>query len=214
METLARWITRYAAWIIAVVAILFIVCGLYSTNLTDRLSGGGWTLPGSEEARAERAQDAGFVGRGSSSLTVAIRDDRFGAPSGEFDQRIAGVTERIAADARLHVRGQTGWSSLPSPQRDEYLGRDGHTTLTTFELGVDDGTAKRILPEVEREVSAFQSDGLHVHLVGQAAAFAATNEVGSAALTRIELVLLPLVVAILLVLYRSIVAALISLGWG
>jgi putative drug exporter of the RND superfamily len=214
MEILARWLSRYAGRILAVVVVLLLLCGLYSTHLSSRLSGGGWTLPGSEEARAERAQDAGFVGRGSSSVTLAVRDDRFSAPSTEFDQRVAGVTQRIAADPRLQVRGQVGWASLPSPQRDEFLGRDQRTTLTTLELGIDDGTAKRVLPEVERELSAFDAEGLRVYLVGQAAAFAATNEVGSAALTRVELILLPLLVAILLILYRSIVAALISLGVG
>jgi putative drug exporter of the RND superfamily len=107
-----------------------------------------------------------------------------------------------------------GWTSLPSPQRDEFLGRDGRTTLTTLELGIDDGTAKRVLPEVERELSAFNAEGLRVYLVGQAAAFAATSEVGAESLTRVELILLPLVVAILLILYRSVAAALISLFVG
>ena len=94
------------------------------------------------------------------------------------------------------------------------LGRDARTTLTTLELGIDDGTAKRVLPEVERELSAFNAEGLRVYLVGQAAAFAATNEVGAESLTRVELILLPLVVAILLILYRSVAAALISLVVG
>ena len=107
-----------------------------------------------------------------------------------------------------------GWTSLPSPQRDELLGRDARTTLTTLELGIDDGTAKRVLPEVVRGLSRFNAQGLRVYLVGQAAAFAATNEVGAAALTRVELILLPLVVAILLILYRSVAAALISLVVG
>lgn len=214
MEVLARWVSRCAGRIVAVVVVLVVACGLYSANLSSRLSGGGWTVPGSEEARAEQAQDAGFVGRGSSSVTLAVHDDRFSAPSTEFDQRVAGVTERIAADPRLQVRGQVGWTSLPSPQRDEFLGRDARTALTTLELGIDDGTAKRVLPEVERELAAFDAEGLHVYLVGQAAAFAATNEVGSASLTRVELILLPLVVAILLMLYRSVVAAVISLGVG
>ena len=214
MDVFARWLARYACWIVAVVVVLLVFCGLYSADLSSRLSGGGWTVPGSEEARAERAQDAGFVGRGSSSVTLAVHDDRFSAPSPEFDQRVAGVTRRIAVDPRLQVRGQVGWTSLPSPQREEFLGRDARTTLTTLELGIDDGTAKRVLPEVERDLAAFNADGLRVYLVGQAAAFAATNEVGAAALTRIELILLPLVVTILLILYRSVVSALISLGVG
>ena len=94
------------------------------------------------------------------------------------------------------------------------LGRDGRTTLTTLELGIDDGAAKRVLPEVSGELSRFNAEGLRVYLVGQAAAFAATNDVGATALARVELILLPLVVAILLILYRSVVAALISLGVG
>ena len=79
-----------------------------------------------------------------------------------------------------------GWTSLPSPQRDEFLGRDRRTTLTTLELGIDDGTAKRVLPEVERELSAFDAEGLRVYLVGQAAAFAATNEVGAESRSRVS----------------------------
>ena len=168
-------------------------------------------MPGSEEARAERAQEAGFVGRGSSSVMLLVHDDRFSAPSTEFDQRVAGVIQQITADPRLQIRSQTGWSPLPAPQRDEFLGRDARTTLTTLELGIDDGTAKRVLPEVEREFSRFDAAGLRVYLVGQSAAFAATNEVGAAALTRVELILFPLVVAILMILYRSVAAALISL---
>src|SRR6476661_2325096 len=206
MNTLARWLSRYAVWVVAVAVVLLVLCGLYSANLSSRLSGGGWTVPGSEEARAERAQDAGFVGRGSSSVTLTIHDDRFSAPSPEFDQRVEGVIQQITADPRLQIRSRAGWSSLRAQQRDEFLGRDARTTLTTLELGIDDGTAKRVLPEVERGFSRFDAAGLRVYLVGQAAAFAATTEVGTAALTRVEMILLPLVVAILMILYRSVAA--------
>jgi RND superfamily putative drug exporter len=211
MAILARWVSRYAGWIVTVVVVLLVLCGLYSGHLSSRLSGGGWTVPGSEEARAERAQEAGFVGRGSSSVTLLVHDDRFSAPSPEFGQRVAGVIQQITADPRLQIRSQTGWNPPASPQRDGFLGRDARTTLTTLELGIDDGTAKRVLPEIERGFSRFGAAGLRVYLVGQSAAFAATSEVGAAALTRVELILFPLVVGILMILYRSVAAALISL---
>jgi putative drug exporter of the RND superfamily len=211
MEVLAQWLSRHAGWILAVLAALLVFCGLYSVDLSNRLSGRGWTVPGSEEARAERAQDAGFAERGSSSVTLLIHDDRFSAPSTQFDQRVAGVIQQITSDPRLQVRGHTGWSSLPAPQRDELLGRDARTTLTTLELGIDDGTAKRVLPDVERGFSAFKTAGLRVHLVGQAAAVGAFNDVTAQALSGVEVILFPLVVAILLILYRSVAAALTSL---
>jgi RND superfamily putative drug exporter len=211
MEGLARWVSRYAGWIVVVAVVLLVLCGIYSGQLSSRLSGGGWTVPGSEEARAGRAQEAGFVGRGSSSVILVVHDDRFSAPSTEFQQRLAGVIQQVAGDPRLQIRSQTGWNSLASPQRDGFLGRDARTTLTTLELGIDDGTAKRVLPEVERGFSHFNAAGLRVYLVGQSAAFAATTTVGAAALARVELILFPLVVAILMILYRSVAAALISL---
>ena len=100
---------------------------------------------------------------------------------------------------------------MASPQRDEFLGRDARTTLTTLELGIDDGTAKRVLPEVERGLSRLQRSRVAGLSGGPGGRFGATNEVGAAALTRVELILFPLVVAILLILYRSVAAALISL---
>lgn len=211
MEGLARWVSRYAGWIAVVAGVLLVLCGIYSGQLSSRLSGAGWTVPGSAEARAERVQEAGFIGRGSSSVVLLVRDDRFSAPSTEFTQRVAGVIQQITADPRLHIRSQTGWSPVPAPQQDGFLGRDARTTLTTLELGIDDGTAKRVLPEVERGFSRFNAAGLRVYLVGQSAAFAATSEVGATALTRVELILFPLVVAILMILYRCVAAALISL---
>ena len=142
---------------------------------------------------------------------LLVHDDWFSAPSPEFDRRVADVTEQITADPRLQIRGHMGWSTLPSPQRDELLGRDARTTLTTLELGIDGGAAKRVLPEVEAGLSRFNAQGLRVYLVGQAAAFGATDNIGAVALARVELILLPLVVVILLILYRSAVAALLSM---
>ena len=108
MEILARWLSRYAGWILAVVVVLLLLCGLYSTHLNSRLTGGGWTVPGSQEARAERAQDAGFSGRGSSNVMLLVHDDWFSAPSTEFDRRVADVTEQITADPRLQIREPHG----------------------------------------------------------------------------------------------------------
>ena len=114
MELLGRCIARHARWIVAATVIVLAFCGLYSTQLGGRLSGAGWTVPGSEEARAERAQDAGFAGRGSSSITLAIRDDRFGAASPEFAPRISAAVQQIAADPRLEVRGPAPGSAPPT----------------------------------------------------------------------------------------------------
>ena len=52
MDVFARSLARYARWIVAVVVVLLVVCGLYSADLSSRLSGGGWTVPGSWSSSA------------------------------------------------------------------------------------------------------------------------------------------------------------------
>ncbi len=96
MDVLARWLARHAGWVVAVVSVLLVVSGLYSVQLSSRLSGGGWTVPGSEEARVERAQDAGFTGRGSSSVALLVHDDKYSALSPEFDERVADVIQQVS----------------------------------------------------------------------------------------------------------------------
>ena len=65
MEIFARWLSRYAGWIVAVVVVLLLLCGVYSTQLNGRLSGGGWNAPGSEEARARSPVSSGVDHRAS-----------------------------------------------------------------------------------------------------------------------------------------------------
>ena len=46
MEILVRWLSRYAGWIVGVVAVLLVLCGLSSAHMSSRLNGGRGTLPG------------------------------------------------------------------------------------------------------------------------------------------------------------------------
>jgi RND superfamily putative drug exporter len=162
MEIVARWLSRYAGWILAVVVVLLLLCGLYSTHLNSRLTGGGWTVPGSQEARAEQAQNAGFVGRGSSNVMLLVHDDWFSAPSTEFDRRVADVTEQVTADPRLQIRAH-GLEFVDFAATGELLGRDAddaHNARARIEGGVATGFFRRLGPSYPR----FNAEGLRVYL--------------------------------------------------
>jgi len=150
--------------------------------------------PASEEARAERAQEGRLRRAWLIERRAVVHDDRFGASRHPIRPAPRGCDVISSRGSATTDPQANRVECAAGAARDGFLGRDGRTTLTTFELGIDDGTAKRVLPEVERGLSRFDASGLRVYVVGQSAAFAARPASGAAALTRVELILFPLVV--------------------
>ncbi|GAB1646558.1 MMPL family transporter [Krasilnikovia sp. MM14-A1259] len=204
-----RW-PLVGGWLVALV-----VAGVAALPLAERLSGGGWYRPGSSSQAAAEALRTGFADRGASNVTIVVRDDRHAAASAEFDRRVADATREVLADPRLKTTGSYGWLGLSGPARARFVGADHRTAITQVGLRLDDGTARRILPEVQRDLTARHTrDGLRVALVSSGSFWGAVNQLSADGLRIAELVTFPLILFILLWLYRGAVAAAASLVVG
>ncbi|MFJ8314147.1 MULTISPECIES: MMPL family transporter [unclassified Streptomyces] len=209
-----RWIrvlTRFrwpllACWLVALVA-----AGVAALPLADRLSGGGWYVPGSGSQQAIAATRAGFADRGASNLTLVVRDERNTVASPAFEQRVREATTQVTGDKRLRVVGSYGWSTLSSANRGQFLGKDGRTAVTLVGLKLDDGTARRVLPAVQEEIDhRWAPDGLRVSLVSAETLWGEINTLSQTGLQQAELITFPLLLVILLLLYRGVAAAVVS----
>jgi RND superfamily putative drug exporter len=204
-----RW-PVLAGWLAALV-----VAGLAAIPLPDRLSGGGWYVPGSESRAVAGALESGFAGRGASTVTLVVRDERHAAGTPEFDQRVRRAAAAVAADPRLAVTGTYGWLAEPGPAGARFVGADRRTTITLVGLDLDDGTARRVLPAVQDEVERrYAADGLRVAMVSAGSFWGEINELSEEGLRTAELITFPLILLILLLLYRGVVAALVSFVVG
>ncbi|WP_438297475.1 MMPL family transporter [Streptomyces sp. HUAS TT7] len=209
-----RWIrvlTRFrwpilACWLVALVA-----AGVAALPLADRLSGGGWYVPGSGSQEAIAATRSGFADRGASNLTLVITDERNTATSPAFEQRVRQATAEVTSDKRLQTVGSYGWTTLSSENRGQFLGKDGRTAVTLVGLKLDDGTARRVLPDVQEEIDRhWAPDGLRVSLVSAGTLWGEINTLSQSGLQQAELITFPLLLVILLLLYRGVAAAVVS----
>ncbi|MFF3767036.1 MMPL family transporter [Streptomyces sp. NPDC001922] len=212
----ARFTRRRRRPLAAVWVLLILVTGYGATQLADALSGGGWYVTGSDSAAAAQRVTRGFEGRGKSSLTLVVRDTRHERGDPVFETRVRGVVDRVTRDRGLDVSGSYGWTTLTGDRaRGAFLGEDGRTALVRLGSRLDDGTARRVLPDIQKELSdTYEPRGLRVSLVSQAALWGEVNHLSERGLVRAELITLPLIALVLLLLFRSVAAALASLLVG
>jgi RND superfamily putative drug exporter len=210
-DRLARGIARHRWLILALWLVVMAAAGLAALSLPGRLSGGGWYVPGSQSQAAAAALRSGFASRGASNLVLVVTDDRYPAGSGQFTSRARMVVREVSADPRLKVSGSYGWATLSPAARQQFAGRDHRTTITFLALSADEGTARRVLPAVQAQAtSRFAPGGLRVALVSADSFFGEINTLSQHELERAELIALPLLLFILVLLFRGVVATVVS----
>ncbi|MDJ0345784.1 MMPL family transporter [Streptomyces sp. H10-C2] len=193
-------------WLVALVA-----AAVAALPLADRLSGGGWYAPGSDSLKAVQSMRSGFADRGASNLTLVVTDERNLAGSPEFDRRMSQVMREVTGDKRLETSGSYGWLTLSGDSRKEFVGKDRRTAVTMVGLALDDGTARRVLPDVQKEIDhRYAPQGLRVSMVSAGTFWGEINKLSAEGLQKAELITFPLVLLILLLLYRGVVAAVVS----
>ncbi|MBA8826608.1 RND superfamily putative drug exporter [Saccharopolyspora lacisalsi] len=200
-----------AGWVIAL-----LLASFGALSIGDVLSGGGWAVAGSQSQRAaEELAEAKMLGRGQVSVTLVVHDQKLTADDPGFETRVREVADAVEQDPALRVSGSYGWATLSPGSRAPFLGEDGRTAITSFGLAMDDGAARREMPAVnDRLTQRFDQRGLEITLVGDAPFWGEVNQLSRQGLIWAEIITLPLIAVILLLLYRSVVAAATSLVVG
>jgi len=140
------------------------------------------------------------------------RDDRHTAADPEFARRSTEAYTYVANLGGLDVASAYGWATNDGLMRARFVGESGRTTVTTLGLELSDGDARRELPRIQAGIDAhFAGQGLLVSLVGPAPLFGQINVMSEHGLLRAELLALPLLLGMMLWIYRGWVAAGLSL---
>ena len=213
---LSRFTRRYRWPIVGVWVLLVVAAGMSAGSIASVLSGGGWYAPGMQStAAADVLGKAALLGRGEQSVTVVITDSQHTVSDPVFADRVREVLDTLAADTKLKVQSRYGWSTVGSEARSRFEGDDHRTVIESVALGIEDGAARRDLPQVQDRLSKqFVPSGVKVSLVSPASFWGEVNKLSQEDLVRAELITFPLIVLVLLVLYRSAVAVGMSLAVG
>ncbi|WP_167003394.1 MMPL family transporter [Mumia sp. ZJ430] len=210
MERWGRFVARRAGWVLGLGLLVVVAAGAYGTGVFGALSDGGFDDPGSESYRASELIDE-TVGRHGADVVAVYESKDMTVDAAPFREAVADVVAGLPAEAVEEVvaYGPPGTESLVS--------RDRHATSVLITLtGEDQDALLEAYDEVRPALDgAAVDDGtLDLAVAGQWAVFDDVNTIVSEDIARAEMLSMPLVLVLSLIVFGSVVAALMPVGIG
>ena len=210
MRRLARFVVLRRWIVIAVAGSAVIVAGLVGAGVTDRLSLGGFGDPSSESRRARTILDEEFPSNTPDLVLVVTSDDGDVDEPGVVDAGAA-LTEEIGAEPGV-IAAISHWSiglGEQSPLRSE----DGSQALVFATLEGDESHVVELSGELSETYSG-ERDVISVVATGRGEVTRQVSEQSEEDLQKAELLSAPIVLAALVIVFGSLVAALLPLAVG
>jgi RND superfamily putative drug exporter len=208
-DRLARLATRRARAILTCTLILVGLALFYSHDVTDRLETGGTTDPGTESMRAARLLDLDFP-LGSPNLVLLVRAGDGGATVDDpgIAQEGVRLAQRLAAEPS--IAAVASYWQVRSPV---LRGADGRSALVLARIRGTDAEVDRIVGELAGRYRGAHGP-VEVSVGGSAAVSHSLNTTAHDDITRAELIGIPLTAIVLMIVFRSVIAALLPLLVG
>jgi len=208
---LSNIISKLRWGIVTIWVVILIVAGIYAGQLTPLLSGGGWTVDGSDSLKTNELLSKDFTGRSGTSITLVVRDNENEVETKEYQQNLQETIDYIEDNGKLDVASMYTYLNAPDDAKGSLVG-DENTTVAFIGFNEDDGFARNELPSLQEDIkSHFKDSDLEIYLVGAASFWGEINVLSQEGLAKAELITLPLVLIILLLVFGSLVAALTPL---
>ncbi|MEU1810551.1 MMPL family transporter [Micromonospora aurantiaca (nom. illeg.)] len=204
LEKLAQLTLRRSRTVLALFVVLAVVGGVASATLFDKLTAGGLADPGAESGRAAQVLEA--AGQGPPNLTLVVSTPS-GVDSAAAVSAGTALSNRLAAEP--HVTNVTSyWTAGRPPQ---LRGHDGDKALIGASVSGDETAVNRILDELVPRYEG-SHDGLDVRVGGSAMFWKETTEQSQKDGTKGEAIAFPVVMVVLVIVFGSLVAALVPLS--
>lgn len=192
---------RYTATHFRVVAVAWLVVavglGVFAPRVEHALSGAGWEATGSESVKVRDMLDREFGGMSSSALMVVVHSPDKTVSDPEFKATVAAAQRTLGGDSRV--------TDVVPPRPGQSISRDGHTAVVQAGAAADSNEMVRAADDLKDELRG--GDGVGVALTGASGMWSDFNHANKSAMIKSELISWPVVLAILLVAFGSLVAA-------
>ncbi|WP_405501522.1 MMPL family transporter [Streptomyces niveus] len=203
--SLARFTTHRSKLVLYLSGVLLVLAGALGGGVISTLSAGGFTDSSTESARTAEVLDGRF-GSGAPNLTLLVTDER-GVDDPAVSAAGARLTERIGAEDGVE-QALSYWTLGKAPA---LRGEGGDSAMVLVRITGDEDqvqkTLERIQPEYDRTV-----EGLETRVGGVAVANKEITDTTSDDLLLIEMVTFPVLLVVMLFVFRSVVAALVPLA--
>ena len=199
MYTWGRMIAARAGLVLAGGLVLMAVAAGFGLGVFGSLSDGGFDDPDSESSRALAAERDVFGSRGADVVAI-YTSDRLEVDDPEFRDAVTGTLAALPEDAVARV---VSYYDSPDPS---LVGADGRTTRVILTLAGDTQDAKST--SWDAVADELDAPGLTTNLGGEWAVYGDVNEQVSEDIARAESLSRPIVFLLSLLIFGSVVAAL------
>lgn len=200
------WLVRHAKSVLIVSGLLLLAAAALGTTAFGKLQAGGFEDPGSESERAGSLAAAHFPPEANLLVLVEPRSVALTDPS-VTAQGQALTAELDAADG-VAVTGS--WFTTPIP---DLTAADGSSALILVVVEGDQGQAVTRAAELSTEISGTRGP-LEIRVGGALGVFGDINNHVGTSLVVAESIAIPITLLLLLVVFGSVVAALLPLLIG
>lgn len=198
MRRLGRFAARRPAWVLGTWAIVFVVALLTASNARQQIHQTDLRIPGSDSARAAQLTEHQF----GSTIALAVLLIGRQRTVDTVGPRIVGQLDHIDGVEVLSPWDRNGRRILREQRGQALLTLQVSKSLRA----IFDQTT----PAVEHVLAHYRGrDGLRIELTGQAPLMRAINDEALHALDKGELIALPILLIMLLAIFRSPLAALV-----
>lgn len=210
MKTWGRIVVKIR-WVIVVLwVVLAVIGGMNMSKLSPLLTGGGWEAPDSDSEKASNLIEKHYDRKGQTSLSIVLKDARHKVGSTQYTENLNEMKKVLEDDK--DIKKVFLWSDASTQTKNQFVGDDDHTTLGVIDMDMDEGFAQKVLPNIQEKVKK-KAEELHINAVilGSPALWGEVNVISQEGLHKAHLYALPIILIVLLFVFRSVISALTPL---
>jgi RND superfamily putative drug exporter len=191
----------------AIFAALLGVAALYGASAADHLPAGGFEVPGSESDLAIKEAERRF-GIGAPDVLVIYRD-----PTSDVRDPLFGSLILDLLDVVFEDQGVVGAISYWDTSQESLISHDGHEALVIVSLAGTNARKLATLKRIEPLLRAVEAP-IEAEIGGHVAASILAQAIAKVDLAHAEAIAMPIALALTLLFFRSVVAALLPILVG
>ena len=197
------FVRRHRRAVLATWLLVALAAAPFAARQSDRLSGGGFDVPGSSSLTVQQALDREFPGVEASPLAVVLVPGPH-ATRAEVKRAHRRVLDAVEADPRVAL----------APGAAERRPSVRGPVLIPLHTGVGDDASVDVARGLRERLGDDAGEPVRAHLAGYGAMWSGLGDVSKEDLERAEILGFPLIALILLAVFGSLAAAMLPLALG
>ncbi|QQE78406.1 MMPL family transporter [Alicyclobacillus sp. SO9] len=194
--------TFIGVWVVVLLASV-----LFAQKLPNELTAGGFNNPNSESAMAQTVLQSKFSNQYPQNMIIVLKDKNYTVSQQPFQTEVNAVATALRSNAYV-ANVKTYYQN----HNANLVGKDKHTTIIDVGLNATETQADNLMPAFQHIVKTQVKGGFNWWVTGSPALNYDLNATTKHDLTSAEMIAFPLMIVILLLVFRSVIAAILPLA--